>query len=250
MSTYSNTSCERRPDRLLIVDDDESVRARLIDAFELDGYSARGAAVLEEAREALSAADFDLVLLDVNLPDGSGYELLRELRAGRVRQAERSLAALPVVMVSGRGAEHDRIRGFEFGCDDYVTKPYSFGELRGRVAAVLRRQRPVDVNDVLDLGELRIDPRSRSVTIDGNAVALTHKEYGLLMALAADPERVFERAHLLESVWGYRGTGRSRTLDAHACRLRFKLSGGRRDYVINTWGVGYRLLAPAPGTGG
>jgi DNA-binding response OmpR family regulator len=244
MNTFSTTQIEQRPGRLLIVDDDESVRARLVDAFELDGYSASGAADLEAARDALSLADFDLLLLDVNLPDGSGYELLREVRAGRVRPAKYSLAALPVVMVSGRGAEHDRIRGFECGCDDYVTKPYSFGELRGRVAAVLRRQGQASVDDVLNLGELKIDPRSRSVTLAGEPIVLTHKEYGLLLALAADPERVFERAHLLETVWGYTGTGRSRTLDAHACRLRWKLSRGRRAYVVNTWGVGYRLYAP------
>jgi DNA-binding response OmpR family regulator len=244
MSTFSATQVEQRPGRLLIVDDDESVRARLVDAFELDGYSASGAPDLEAARDALSLADFDLLLLDVNLPDGSGYELLREVRAGRVRPAEYSLAALPVVMVSGRAAEHDRIRGFECGCDDYVTKPYSFGELRCRVAAVLRRQGQPSVDDVLNLGELKIDPRSRSVTLAGEPIVLTHKEYGLLLALAADPERVFERGHLLETVWGYTGSARSRTLDAHACRLRWKLSRGRRAYVVNTWGVGYRLYAP------
>jgi DNA-binding response OmpR family regulator len=243
MSTFSETEMKRRPQRLLIVDDDDAVRERLVDAFGLDGYSARGAEDLESARESLTEAEFDLVLLDVNLPDGSGYELLRELRAGRVRPPDRSLALLPVVMVSGRGAEQDRIRGFECGCDDYVTKPYSFGELRGRVAAVLRRQVPEASDDVLRLGELVIDPRSRGVMLADKPVHLTHKEYALLLALAADPGRVFERGHLLENVWGYSGSGRTRTLDAHACRLRFKLSGGQRSYVVNTWGVGYRLYA-------
>jgi DNA-binding response OmpR family regulator len=235
------------PRRLLVVDDEDTVRERLVEAFELDGYEARGAANLEAAREALESVHFDLVLLDVNLPDGSGYDLLQEIRAGRVRPPERSLAGLPVVMVSGRSGEYDRIRGFERGCDDYVTKPYSFGELRSRVAAVLRRQIQSAPDDTLRLGELEIDPRSRRVTLCGREIVLTHKEYALLMALAADPVRVFERETLLVGVWGYTGSGSTRTLDAHACRLRAKLSGGRREYVINSWGVGYRLYALEPG---
>lgn len=236
-----------RTARLLVVDDDDAVRLRLVDAFELDGYSAAGAEDLAAAREQLRSGEWDLVLLDVNLPDGAGYELLRELRAGSLRPAERSLAELPVVMVSGRAAEFDRIRGFEFGCDDYVTKPYSFGELRGRVAAVLRRDRPAGAHDPLVLGELVIDPRSREVLLAGRRIALTHKEYSLLTALAADPERVFERELLLRNIWGYTGAGSSRTLDAHACRLRAKLSGGEHRYVLNTWGVGYRLRNPEHG---
>lgn len=231
------------PRRLLVVDDDDAVRERLVEAFELDGYEAVGAEDIGAACSALESDRFDLMLLDVNLPDGSGYDLLQEVRAGRVRPPERSLAALPVVMISGRGSEYDRIRGFERGCDDYVTKPYSFGELRSRVAAVLRRQIQEAPDDILRLDELTIDPRARRVELAGREISLTHKEYALLMALAADPVRVFEREELLVGVWGYTGSGSTRTLDAHACRLRAKLSGGRRDYVLNTWGVGYRLYA-------
>lgn len=230
------------PARLLVVDDDDAVRERLTEAFELDGYHAQGAEDLATATRALTYGRYDLVLLDVNLPDGPGYDLLRDMRAGRVRPSERTLAGLPVVMVSGRSGEFDRIRGFECGCDDYVTKPYSFGELRGRVAAVLRRQRSEPADDVLTLGELVIDPNTRHVTLAGREIDLTHKEYALLLALAVEPERVFERERLLRDLWGYRN-GSSRTLDAHACRLRAKLSGGRRNYVLNSWGVGYRLLA-------
>ncbi|MFT4048668.1 MAG: response regulator transcription factor [Solirubrobacterales bacterium] len=236
------TTVSATPARLLVVDDDEAVRERLIEAFELDGYRARGAEDLATAARALTHGRFDLVLLDVNLPDGAGYDLLRDLRAGRVRPSECTLSGLPVVMVSGRSAEFDRIRGFECGCDDYVTKPYSFGELRSRVAAVLRRRNIEPTDDVLSVGELLIDPNSRHVSLRGREIDLTHKEFALLMALAAEPERVFERERLLREIWGYR-VGSSRTLDQHACRLRRKLSGGRRAYVINSWGVGYRLLA-------
>lgn len=249
MSTKTRKPQPSGASRLLVVDDDDAVRLRLVDAFELDGYAATGAEDLASARRELQSGEWDLLLLDVNLPDGAGYELLRELRAGTLRSAERSLAGLPVVMVSGRGAEHDRIRGFECGCDDYVTKPYSFGELRGRVAAVLRRGQPLETNAPLDLGELVIDPRSREVKLARRRIGLTQKEYSLLTTLAADPERVFERDVLLRNIWGYTGAGSSRTLDAHACRLRAKLSGGRRSYVLNTWGVGYRLIAPDAGSG-
>lgn len=236
------------PRRLLVVDDDDAVRERLVEAFKLDGYEAIGGEDLGAARRLLeSGGHFDLMLLDANLPDGSGYDFLQEVRAGRVRPPERSLAALPVVMVSGRGGEYDRIRGFERGCDDYVTKPYSFGELRSRVAAVLRRQIQEAPDDILRLGELTIDPRTRHVELCGREIALTHKEYSLLMALAVDPVRVFEREELLVGVWGYTGSGSTRTLDAHACRLRAKLSGGKRSYVINNWGVGYRLYAASAG---
>lgn len=240
---------EHAPANLLIVEDDDVVRERLVEAFELDGYHARGAGDLSTARKSLTRDGTDLVLLDVNLPDGSGYDLLRDLRSGRLRPVERSLRELPVMMVTGRGAERDRLRAFECECDDYVVKPYSFSELRGRVAAVLRRSRPTATDaEVLDLGELMIDARTRNVTLRGRELTLTQKEFSLLVVLASDPRRVFERADLLESVWGYTGGGRSRTLDAHACRLRAKLSGGRREYVLNCWGVGYRLLAaPFPG---
>ena len=248
MKTRTRTTQENRVARLLVVDDDDAVRMRLVDAFELDGYAATGAEDLATAREELQSREWDLLLLDVNLPDGAGYELLRELRAGTLRSAGGSLTGLPVVMVSGRSAELDRIRGFECGCDDYVIKPYSFGELRGRVAAVLRRGQVIEDASPLDLGELVIDPRSREVKLARRRIGLTQKEYSLLTTLAADPERVFERDVLLRNIWGYTGAGSSRTLDAHACRLRAKLSGGRRNYVLNTWGVGYRLIAPDSGS--
>lgn len=241
---------KRRPPapRLLVVDDDDAVRERLTEALTLDGYETASAPDLATARERLERGATDLLLLDINLPDGAGYDLLRELRSGRLRSSSRSLAQTPVLLVSGRSAEYDRIRGFECGCDDYITKPYSFGELRGRVAAVLRRQNHPALDDLIDLGELTIDTGKRHVELVGREIDLTDKEYSLLLALAADPERVFERERLLADVWGYNAASTTRTLDAHACRLRAKLSGGRRRYVNNSWGVGYRLLAPCEGT--
>lgn len=234
----------RQPARLLVVDDDERLRGLLVEALALDDYHTQGAGTVAAARRLLQFCAFDLLLLDVNLPDGVGYELLRELRSGELRSAERGLLQLPVMLISGRSGEYDRIRGFEYGCDDYIVKPYSFGELRGRIRAVLRRQMIGPIKDVVDFGELRIDTRKRHVALAGRTIDLTHKEYALLLALSVEPDRVFERQHLLSEVWGYEGGGSTRTLDAHACRLRRKLSGGSRAYVKNTWGVGYRLFSP------
>lgn len=235
-----------RSPRLLLVEDDEAIRSRLAEAFALDGYSVTDAADLASARARLARDRFDLALLDVSLPDGTGYELLRGLRAGEIAIERPQVAETPVVIVSGRCDEIDRVRGFELGCDDYVAKPFSLAELRGRVAAVLRRTSAV-ARPAENLGELEIDVRARIVRMRGRRVDLTAKEFSLLCALASEPTRVFERDQLFEAVWGYHGAGSTRTLDAHACRLRAKLSGGDRRYVLNTWGVGYRLFEPAPG---
>jgi DNA-binding response OmpR family regulator len=144
------------------------------------------------------------------------------------------------MMVSGRADEVDRIRGFELGCDDYVVKPFSFGELRGRVAALLRRGAGAQ-REFERIGTLAIDRCARAAYVEDRYVPLTAKEYALLVTLAEEPERVFTREELLRTVWGYRTAGSTRTLDAHACRLRMKLSGGSERFVINLWGVGYRL---------
>lgn len=235
--------------RILVVDDDSSIRARLSEGLEFDGYRVESVEDVGSARRRLMGSSFDLVLLDVNLPDSSGYDLLRELRAGGVSRLTGTSSEVPVLMVSGRAEEVDRVRAFEFGCDDYVMKPFSFAELRGRVAALLRRSRCDSSPDVVRVATLDIDRRARSVSVEGQPVRLTFKEFALLSVLASDPMRVFARAELLESIWGYSNAGSTRTLDAHACRLRAKLSTGRERYVINLWGVGYRLIALEPEEG-
>lgn len=241
MSTYTDNQTDVRPtgSKILIVDDDVVVSGRLAEALRFDGHAVAVAESADEAGRRLRCGDVELLLLDVNLPDRSGYDVLRELRGGKI--GDGAASNLPVMMISGLAGEIDRIRGFEFGCDDYVTKPYSLGELRGRVAAIMRRSTAVPVADVLEFGDLRIDRRGRHVFVNGNEVALTVKEYALLCALAEDPMRVFTRGELLQSVWGFRAEGSTRTLDAHACRLRAKLGGGRDQYIVNVWGVGYRL---------
>jgi DNA-binding response OmpR family regulator len=237
-----NSPTQNHAARILIVEDDEATRSSLADGLKLDGHTVAIADDVAAARRQLRKSSVDIMLLDVNLPDQSGYDLLREIRAGKVGGDDAPARHLPVMMLSGRATEIDRVRGFELGCDDYVTKPYSFGELRGRMRAVLRRARGCDDVDVTQIRTLTIDRRARTVRVDGQLVSLTVKEYSLLLALAEDPERVFTREQLLRSVWGFRSAGSTRTLDAHACRLRAKLGIGREHYVVNLWGVGYRLL--------
>jgi DNA-binding response OmpR family regulator len=224
---------------ILAVDDDTVTRTVLADGLGVDGHKVSTARSCREAHRMLRDRRFDLVLLDLNLPDASGYALLREIRAGG---PGRTVASdLPVIVLSGRGTEVDRLRGFELGCDDYLVKPYSFAELRGRIAAVARRGRAA-LGDVITVGDLTIDVRAQEVRIGGRRLALTGKEYGLLVELARDPYRVLTKRELLARVWGHGDAGSSRTLDSHACRLRRKLDGGGRRYVVNVWGTGYRLL--------
>lgn len=226
------------PAHILIVDDDAGVRSQLADGLGRDGHRMFMAADLNAARNSVERVELDAMLLDVELPGGTGYELLRELRAGRLG----ARSDLPVLMVSGHADEIERIRGFELGCDDFIAKPFSFFELRGRLAAVLRRSDPHRTPHRLQIETLDIDRRARAVYVENERVELTAKEYSLLLALAEDPRRVYTREELLVAVWGYRSPHSSRTLDAHACRLRSKISRGAHRYVINLWGVGYRLL--------
>jgi DNA-binding response OmpR family regulator len=226
---------------ILIVEDDVATGTFLADNLTADGYDLRVARTLGEALRALERDHVDLAVVDVGLPDGSGLELVR-----RVREAggpgSRLDARLPLLVVSGRAGETDRVRGFERGADDFVSKPFAYGELRLRVAALLRRARERRVEGRVRVGELEIDPVSRDVRVRGARVALSQKEFALLRQLAGEPTRVWTKAELLRDVWGYRAYGATRTLDSHACRLRQKLSARGDRFVINVWGVGYRLI--------
>jgi DNA-binding response OmpR family regulator len=147
-----------------------------------------------------------------------------------------------MLALSGRAAELDRLRGFERGADDYLIKPFSYVELRARVGALLRRTRHRPRLGRLRVGSLEIDPLSRQVWLRGQSLSLSKKEFALLRALASEPTRVFTREELLRGVWGFRVLCATRTLDSHAYRLRKKLNAAGDRYIINVWGVGYRLL--------
>jgi DNA-binding response OmpR family regulator len=163
-----------------------------------------------------------------------------------VREADRAASRmdpdLPVLLLTGRAEEVDRIRAFERGADDFLAKPFAYGELRGRLAALLRRCRARAASGRMRVGDLEIDPLSREVLLRGASLELSQKEFALLRALAVEPTRVWTKEELLRDVWGFRSMGATRTLDSHACRLRAKLAVDGDRYVINVWGVGYRLI--------
>jgi DNA-binding response OmpR family regulator len=226
------------PATLLIVEDDVPTRTFLADNLTADGYRPLLAETLRDALRALEYGAPDLALVDLGLPDGSGLDLVRCVREAD-GLASRLDPRLPLVILTGRTAEIDRVRGFERGADEYVIKPFSYTELRLRLAAVLRRTHQRRSTGRLRVGDLMIDPVSREVHLRGERVPVSAKEFALLRHLATDPLRVFTKAELLRDVWGFRAPGATRTLDSHACRLRRKLGGGM---VVNVWGVGYRLI--------
>jgi len=226
------------PATLLLVEDDAVIRTFLADNLTADGYALLTAGCVRDAVRALEYHRVDLAILDVGLPGDSGLELVRRVREGGLRVDRR----LPLIVLSGRAGDSDRVRSFERGADDFVAKPYAYGELRLRVAAVLRRSAERPGEGPLRVGELVLDPLAREVRLRGARVALASKEFALLRALATEPTRVFTKSELLRDVWGFRALGATRTLDTHACRLRQKLAVHGDRYVVNVWGVGYRLL--------
>jgi DNA-binding response OmpR family regulator len=226
---------------ILLVEDDPVVRTFLADNLTADGYELLVTGSVGDALGLLECACPDLAVVDVRLPDGSGLDLIRRVRAAD-GIASRLDPALPFIVLSSFASELDRVRGFERGADDYVTKPFAYGELRLRVGAVLRRSRIRMGRGRLRVGMLEIDPAARAATVRGERVDLAAKEFALLRTLAASPTRVFTKEELLREVWGFRSMGSTRTLDSHACRLRAKLRVHGGEFVVNVWGVGYRLV--------
>lgn len=226
---------------LLLVEDDPVVRTFLADNLTADGYELVVADTIRDALRALEYKRPDLAVIDLRLPDGSGLELIRQVRAAD-GIASRLDPTLPLVIVTGCAADLDRIRGFEYGADDYVSKPFGYGELRLRIAAVLRRTHDRVNRGRMRIGALEVDPSARVATLRGTRVELAAKEFALLKTLASEPTRVFTKEELLRDVWGFRAFGATRTLDSHACRLRRKLRTQGDEFIVNVWGIGYRLV--------
>ena len=227
--------------RVLVVEDDAAIRTFLADNLTADGFELLTADCARDGWRLIESKAPDLVIVDVGLPDASGLELLRRVRAAD-GVASRMNPDMPLMLISGRAGELDRVRGFDRGADDYVCKPFSYPELRGRVAALLRRADHRPSHGRLRAGPLEVDPPSREVRLHGERVALSQKEFALLRTLVSDPTKVFTKEELLRTIWGYRARGSTRTLDSHACRLRHKLAGHGERYIVNVWGVGYRLV--------
>src|SRR3954453_17848337 len=226
---------------VLVVEDDAATAAFLADNLRADGYRVACATGAGEAVRAVEARQPDLMLLHLGLGAGSGLEVLDRIRSADPA-ASRIDPDVPVIVLTGRSGEVDRVRGFSRGADDYLCKPFSYPELVARVEAVLRRAVGRRQRGGLRGGELvgglTVDPSSRAVRVGGVEVPLSAKEFALLHALAADPVRVVPKVELLLDVWGYATVGVSRTVDAHACRLRKKLAvgGGGRRWVVNVSG--------------
>ena len=227
--------------RLLVVEDDRTLRQALTFNLAREGYEVTAAADGEAALEAARDEHLDLIVLDVMLPGMSGVEVLRALRRDGV--------TTPVIILSAKGDEIDRVVGLKVGADDYVAKPFSRPELLARIEAVLRRRRreadAPERRDALDFGAVRIDVARREVTLGGAPLHLTTKEFDLLAHLAASPGRIFTRDQLLGRIWGYDYLGDGRTVDVHVSWLRTKLRGaGGHNYFRTVRGVGYAFSPP------
>jgi DNA-binding response OmpR family regulator len=225
---------------ILIVEDHVPTRRFLADNLAADGYILLEAGTLEHGRRLITGGGPALAILDLELPDGDGLDLLSALRGvdGTDSGLDRHL---PVLVLSGRAGEIDRVRGLTRGADDYLPKPFSYLELRARVEALLRRATRRPGAGRVRIATLELDSQSREVWLEGTPVHLSGKEFALARMLASAPTRTFTRDELLREVWGFQSPGATRTLDTHAHRLRRKLSAGRVAFVVNVWGVGYRL---------
>jgi two-component system, OmpR family, response regulator RegX3 len=235
---------------ILMVEDEESITVPLSEALAREGFDTEVAGTVAEALEAAGRVSPDLVLLDVMLPDGSGYDVCRELR----RESR-----VPIIMLTARGEETDRVVGLELGADDYIVKPFSAREVAARIRAVLRRAgepaapaRGAGRPEALQIADLRLDPARRSATLDGEELDLTRKEFELLELLMREAGSVITRERLLDEVWDVNWFGSTKTLDVHVSGLRRKLGDDPASprYLHTVRGVGFRFSGPEElGTG-
>jgi two-component system response regulator RegX3 len=230
--------------RVLIVEDDEAIAIPLAKGLEREGLEVDRVESGSDALGTAATKRFDVILLDLGLPDRDGFDVCRELRAR---------SDVPIIVVTARSDEVDRVVGLELGADDYIVKPFGFRELVARIRAVARRRVPRPDLDgsamerhtaTTDVGELVIDRRTRRVLVHDEEVALTPKEFDLLSFLAEDPGAVRSRQELLEEVWDPHWYGPTKTLDVHVASLRKKL--GDPHWIETVRGVGFRLSTPAP----
>jgi DNA-binding response OmpR family regulator len=226
---------------ILLIEDHPATRSFLAENLAADGFDVLESDCASHAERLIETRFPDLAIIDLGLPDRDGLELLARVR-GIDQFTGRADPDLPILLLTGRTGELDLLRGFSRGCDDYVTKPFSYQELLARITALLRRTSRRRRLGRLRVGGLEIDPATRGVWLHGEPVALSKKEFGLLRTLAAEPTRVFTREELLRGVWGFQVICPTRTIDSHAHRLRRKLAAHGDRFVINVWGVGYRLV--------
>jgi two-component system, OmpR family, response regulator RegX3 len=227
------------PRKILFVEDEAAIFEPFTKALRRNGFEPAVAQTASEALELAERIDPDLVLLDLNLPDGDGADVCRTLRKS---------SDVPIVMVTARGTEMDRVLGLELGADDYVVKPFSSRELISRIRAVLRRAKgtPSLPQSPLQVGELSLDPGTRTVELAGERVEVTRKEFDLLAELMAHPGQVVTREDLMSRVWDVNWFGSTKTLDVHVRNLRRKLGDDSSNprFIETVRGVGFRLIEP------
>ena len=220
--------------RILIVDDEERIRDILKEYLEFEGFDYSEVSDGVEAINKVKTENFDLVILDIMMPKVDGFTALREIR---------KFSSVPVIMLSARGEEYDKLFGFEMGVDDYITKPFSPKEVVARIKAVLKRISAAEEqkkNSVIKIQGLEIDEDSRRVTVDGAVASLTPKEFDILLYMAKNKGIVLTREKILEKIWGYEFFGEDRTIDTHIKMLRNNL-GKYRKLIITVWSKGYML---------
>lgn len=217
---------------ILVIEDDESIQEMLAYSLEPEGYKIRRATTVNQGWDILNNKQVDLVLLDWMLPDQSGIDMLHRIR--------KLYSQLPVIMLTAKAEEEDRVRGLDIGADDYITKPFSLRELKSRIAAVLRRSQPDE--QPIRFGDLYLDPVSQRITINDEIVNLSPTEFRLMHYFMSHPERVFSRSQLLDHAWGTQVYVEERTVDVHIRRLRKSLEPYQMDKLIQTvHGSGYRF---------
>jgi two-component system phosphate regulon response regulator PhoB len=220
---------------ILIVDDEAPIREMITVALEMAGYQCREAENAQQAHGLIVDSRPDLILLDWMLPGTSGIELARRLKRDELT------AAIPIIMLTAKGEEDNKIQGLEVGADDYITKPFSPRELVARLKAVLRRSGAAQAEEVLEVAGLRLDPVSHRVSIDGSPLEIGPTEYRLLQFFMSHPERAYSRGQLLDQVWGGNVYVEERTVDVHIRRLRKALGSRHENLVQTVRGTGYRF---------
>lgn len=221
--------------KLLIVDDEPTLLETVENKMRREGYTTFTAETAEEGMRLFRRVKPDLVLLDIMLPQRSGYEFCN---------AVRKESSTPIIFVSARSDDQDRIKGLDMGADDYVTKPFNLVELAARVKAVLRRATGEAPLEIVETGDLKVDPRSHEVTLDGKIIELSPKEFALLYFLARNPGQVFDRDILLDRVWGKDAFVTTRTIDVHVrwLRMRIEPAPSTPERIITVRGVGYKFV--------
>ena len=222
--------------RVVVVDDEKLIVKGIRFSLEQDGMQVTAAFDGAEALRLVRENNYDIILLDVMLPKYNGFEVCQQIR---------EFSDVPVIMLTAKGDDMDKILGLEYGADDYITKPFNILEVKARIKAIMRRTRKKDGKEqnpkTIVKGDMKVDCESRQVTIGEKEVNLTAKEFDLLELLAMNPNKVYSRENLLNIVWGYEYPGDARTVDVHIRRLREKVEANPSDpkYVYTKWGVGY-----------